>query len=230
VGVKSEWFERRLRVNLATFYVKYTDMQLPSVFVDANNAVTFPPLNAGKAHMDGVELEFQANPFTGFNVDGSVGYLGFQYEDLGKADPDYIRNNSPPQLTPAQREQNARAAPCKECRPLRAPKWTGNLGLQYGVPLPSGSTLTFRTDASYQSRVFYSANNFLRASQAGYTLIDANIGWTSQNESWSVALSGTNLTDRLYLNGALDFLESLGTNEGNYGRPREWAVSVKRRF
>jgi hypothetical protein len=45
-----------------------------------------------------------------------------------------------------------------------------------------------------------------------------------------VTLSGTNLTDELYLMGALDFLESLGTNEGQYGRPREWAVSIKHRF
>ncbi len=38
VGLKSEWFERRLRVNLAAFYVKYTDMQLPTTFVDAQSA------------------------------------------------------------------------------------------------------------------------------------------------------------------------------------------------
>jgi len=230
VGVKSELFERRLRLNLATFYVKYTDMQLPSVFVDANNAVTFPPLNAGKAHMDGVELEFEAAVFEGFRVEGSVGYLGFQYEDLGRADPNYILNNSPPQLSQAQREANARAAPCKECRPIRAPKWTSNLGAQYTVGLADRGSLTFRADAKYQSRVFYSSNNFRRASQGAYTLVDANIGWTSNDNNWTVTLLGTNLTNRLYLNGALDFLESLGTNEGQYGRPREWGISVKKRF
>jgi len=90
--------------------------------------------------------------------------------------------------------------------------------------------VTLRADGSYQSRVFYSASNVLRASQAAYTLLDANLGWTSEDDSWVVSLSGTNLTNRLYLNGALDFFESLGTNEGQYGRPREWAVSVKKRF
>ncbi len=44
--------------------------------------------------MDGVELEFQANPRGGLHFDGSVGYLGFQYQDLGRADPDFILNNS----------------------------------------------------------------------------------------------------------------------------------------
>jgi hypothetical protein len=43
-------------------------------------------------------------------------------------------------------------------------------------------------------------------------------------------VSGTNLTDELYLQGTLDFFESLGQNEGAYGRPREWAISVRRNF
>ena len=230
VGVKSEWFERRLRLNVAAFYVKYTDMQLPSVFVDSNNVVTFPPLNAGKARMDGVELEFQANPFGNLHFDGSVGYLGFQYQDLGRADPDFIRNNSPPQLSPAQREANARAAPCKECRPLRAPEWTGALGAQYNVPLAEAWHAAFRADASYQSRVFYSANNFERASQRRTRCsMPMLVGsrWTRAGLWRSLAPI---LRIELYLNGALDFFESLGTNEGQYGRPREWAVSVKRKF
>jgi iron complex outermembrane receptor protein len=230
IGFKTEWFERRLRANVAAFYVKYTDLQLPSVFQDPSGAVSFPPLNAGKAHMDGVELELQANPFGGLQLEAAVGYLGFQYDDLGSAGADFIRANTPPSVSPVTREQNARAAPCPDCRPLRTPEWTGSLGAQYTVTLGSGGSLTFRADGSYQSRVFYSANNFERASQPGYTLLDANVSWTSADDSWSVALQGTNLTDELYLNGALDFLESLGTNEGQYGRPREWAVSVKRRF
>jgi iron complex outermembrane recepter protein len=173
--------------------------------------------------MDGVELELQANPFGGFHIDGSFGYLGFQYQDLGKADPAFI-------LAQTGSVANARAAPCKECRPIRAPRITSALGAQYGFALGRGGTLTLRADGNYQSRVFYSANNFLRASQAGYALLNANVTWASPEDTWSVALSGTNLTDKLYLNGALDFLESLGTNEGNYGRPREWALTVKRKF
>jgi iron complex outermembrane receptor protein len=223
VGLKSEWFDRRLRLNLAVFYVEYTDLQLPSVFVGSDNSVTFPPLNAGAAHMQGVELEFLANPIDGLQIDGSLGYLGFEYDDLGKADPAYI-------LAQTGSVTNARAAPCRDCRPLRAPKYTGALGIQYGAPLGDAGTLSTRVDSSYQSRVFYSSNNVRRASQEGYALLNARVTWDSPDETWSVALSGTNLTDELYLNGALDFFESLGTVEGNYGRPREWAITLKRRF
>jgi iron complex outermembrane receptor protein len=186
IGFKTEWWERRIRANVAAFYVKYTDLQLPSVFVGSDGSVTFPPLNAGKAHMDGVELEVQANLFEGFHLDAAVGYLGFEYDDLGRADPAFI-------LAQTGNVANARAAPCLDCRPIRTPEWTGSLGAQYTVPL-------------------------------------AGITWTSEDDTWSATLSGTNLTDELYLNGALDFFESLGTNEGQYGRPREWAVSVKYRF
>ena len=228
VGVKTEWFDRKVRVNVAAFYVDYTNLQLPSVFVDTNGSVTFPPLNAGSAHMEGVEVEFQAGLGGGFAFDGSVGYLGFQYDDLGRADPDFIR--ATPGLTPAQAEANARSAPCKECRPLRAPEWTANLGLQYTLPLTDHGSLTFRADGSYQARSFYSSNNFFRASQPAYTLLDASIGWTSQDDVWRVMLAGSNLSDELYLTGTLDFFESLGQNEGAYGRPREWSISVRRNF
>ncbi|PZN34405.1 MAG: hypothetical protein DIU71_02615 [Proteobacteria bacterium] len=71
---------------------------------------------------------------------------------------------------------------------------------------------------------------FFRASQPAYTLVDARLSWDSPDEAWSVAVLGTNLTDRVFLYGTLDFFESLGQNEGQYGRPREWGLSVKRRF
>ncbi len=64
------------------------------------------------------------------------------------------------------------------------------------MPLEGRGSLTFRADGSYQSRVFYSANNIFRASQEGlHVARTRDITWTSENDSWSVALSGTNLTD-----------------------------------
>ena len=52
------------------------------------------------------------------------------------------------------------------------------------MPLTDNGSLTFRADGSYQSRCSTRSNNFFRASQAAYTLLDANIGWTSQDDSW----------------------------------------------
>jgi iron complex outermembrane receptor protein len=56
VGVKSEWLERRLRLNVAAFSARLDDMQVPY-----NNDPAVPSsalvINAGRARIDGVELE-----------------------------------------------------------------------------------------------------------------------------------------------------------------------------
>lgn len=56
VGAKSEWLERRLRLNAAAFSARLEDMQVPY-----NNDPTDPSsalmINAGRARIDGIELE-----------------------------------------------------------------------------------------------------------------------------------------------------------------------------
>lgn len=55
LGLKSEWLQRALRVNAALFYSSYTDMQtnfqIPGTISDTK------ALNAGKARMQGLELD-----------------------------------------------------------------------------------------------------------------------------------------------------------------------------
>ena len=46
----------------------------------------------------------------------------------------------------------------------------------------------------------------------------------------TASIFGTNLTDRLYSVGKLDFYNSFSTVESSFGRPREFGLSVKKRF
>ncbi len=160
-------------------------------------------------------------PVDGLVIDASLGYLGFEFEDLGAADPEVIEEAG----------GNAASSPCLECRPPRAPEWTASLGAAYTLPfeLNEGS-LTARADVSYQSRVDFAVNNRDRAAQEGYALVDARLTWDSPDDTWSASIFGTNLTDELYLVSVLDFQDSLGGIQGGYGRPREFGVSVRRRF
>lgn len=41
---------------------------------------------------------------------------------------------------------------------------------------------------------------------------------------------GTNLTNKLYSTGDLNFVEGFGTNEASIAPPREWGVTVRRTF
>ncbi len=64
----------------------YKDLQLNTTF-DTNPGVTTIIQNAGLAHIPGVEVELTAEPIDNWTIEGSVGYLGFKYKSLGKADP-----------------------------------------------------------------------------------------------------------------------------------------------
>jgi iron complex outermembrane receptor protein len=52
---------------------------------------------------------------------------------------------------------------------------------------------------------------------------------TPPNERWAISLSGRNLTDEEYLVAGLAQY-NIGEIEGQYARPREWALSLKYRF
>lgn len=66
IGAKTEWFDRRLRLNLSVFDIKYEDLQVLVQLVPANapptQAGTLFTINAANAKSQGAELEFSFAP------------------------------------------------------------------------------------------------------------------------------------------------------------------------
>lgn len=107
VGLKSEWLERRLRLNLALFRNDYSDKQ-----EEVNRNTSIPPFfgttvtNASSATIQGVELEASAVPAYGLTLDASLGYLDAQYDDFtaditgrGVTDNSDLKLRRAPELT-----------------------------------------------------------------------------------------------------------------------------------
>ncbi len=68
VGVKSEWLDRRLRVNLSGFHTDYKDLQQQSS--------AFPyPITTYNIALKGLELETQARPIGPITLNGTLGML-----------------------------------------------------------------------------------------------------------------------------------------------------------
>ena len=64
IGMKSEWLDHRLRLNLAAFYSDYEDVQLTEQHVDpATLLQTIVTQNAGDAEIKGFEVELEAMSF-----------------------------------------------------------------------------------------------------------------------------------------------------------------------
>ena len=70
-GIKSEWFDRRLRFNATVFHSKTTDLQR-SQFVSGVGVVYF---NIGTLKVNGLEIEASANPLDGLTLAANYGYV-----------------------------------------------------------------------------------------------------------------------------------------------------------
>jgi len=206
-GVKSDLLERRLQVNIATFYNDYSNIQLSSVQATESGNLLLVVENAGKARVKGFEVEAKARPVRWLDLSGGLGYTDAKFTKLKPGAT----------VTRASRFQHT-------------PKWNANLSAQVTAPAGNAGTITLRGDYTYTSKLFNDSNNTPQIAQNGYSLINARLAFTSASEAWEIALFGTNLGDKTYFVSGIAALDSFGTAEAVLGRPREWGITGSFRF
>ena len=226
LGMKSQWLDNRLQANIAAFYNQHKDMQI-SRFNQASAQSSFT--NAGEADVKGIEIELVMVPVENLQINASYGYLDAEYSEY----MDECR------LTPSGANpcgggvlpgdmydaKNANAFPY-------SPENTGNIGIQYTLPLFVGE-LVSRVDWTYtDSHVIYPDpyNNEFTAIDS-YELVDARISWeklpVGQNAEFAVSAWGKNLGDEKYRVNGIEW----GTHTTMlYGNPRTFGVDMTLRF
>jgi len=207
VGAKTGWLDNRLIVNVAGYLSKYDNIQL-TVNQTPRNFVA----NAAKGTIKGAELEVRAKPAKGLDFDLAVGYTDAQYDEVGTG-------LGPTQVLPIT----------KAAKFVKTPKWTASTGLQYTHDLGDGSTLSLRGDLSAYSKFYNDVANTELVAQSGYGIVNSRLTYTSPDESWTLALFATNLTDRRYFVSG-NASGAFGLAEVSYGRPREWGVTLGAKF
>jgi iron complex outermembrane receptor protein len=227
IGLKTDLFDRRLRFNISTFYDRFTNIQIPVLSCPqfGGPGPCALPENAGNANITGVELETFIRPTTGLTIDGSLSYIHFKYRcvlitvvralnagetDTCSSDPAIINTQSSP--------------------PPGIPAWKWSWGIQYDIPA-FGGTLTPRFDMSYQSHQNGGAGSGAQGEIASYTLANARLTWRTDNEHWQIAAEVSNLFDKYYFLNTFDLRGAgAGFVSAQPGHPREWTLTVTRRF
>ena len=217
VGFKTDLLDRRARINGAAFYMEYIGYQgIPQICVDINGN-ELPPdqggvpglcgqyLNVGDAEVKGFELEMFLEPVDGFNIDGSLSLTDFEFTSVAFPTTSIVVGSSRPGIG----------------------DWKWSLGAQYEIPLGSAGTLTPRADVSYTPGYCgnFACDEISKVSS--HTLLNARLTYRSLDEDWSVAFEATNLTDKFYY---LNKFSNVFYTTGQPGRPREYAVTVRRNF
>lgn len=87
-GLKTDWLDRAVRVNVAAFFSKYKGIQLTVSDCPGLGAPSRPcamPSNAGDADLQGFEVEATIKPIDGLLIDGTFSHLDFDYTWINPA-------------------------------------------------------------------------------------------------------------------------------------------------
>lgn len=205
VGIKSELFDRRVRLNIAGFHTDYEGIQL-------NEQIGLSPtlVNAGDARIWGAELEAEAILGHGLSFTASVGYTDAKYTHInpGVADSGVV-------ITTAMQLP-------------KTPKWKTYVGPQYVVPLMDAGELQFNLDWTHSSEVFNDLGNHALLRRPPTDTVNASITFRAR-EHWEVVVGATNLTDERYIvTGQVQ--PAVSATYGTYSDPRQWFATFRFRY
>jgi iron complex outermembrane recepter protein len=212
IGTKMALADQTVFLNFAYFYNKYQDIQL-SVFTafdsngdGVNDAFFGDFTNAGRGHVQGLEMEYQWLPSEHWLLSGNLAWLDAKYDEFITQGVD---------VSNAQKFTNA-------------PRFSGAVNLEYRTDLDNGGNLSARVGYAYQSEVWPTTDLSPVIRQDGYGLLNAGVIWRTSPQ-WSFSLQGTNLTDKEYRTTGYN-IPVLGVLTGFYGAPRQYTVSARYDF
>jgi iron complex outermembrane receptor protein len=212
IGLKSEWLEHRLQLNLAGFYTDYDGIQL-----NFQQGLSPTIQNAGNARIMGAEAEGQWLIGNGFSVQATVGYMDAEYTHL----------------EPGVNGANTCSQPLSPCITLssqlpKTPKWKTSLSPQY-ILYVGQSKLRFAVDYTHTSSMFNDSFDTSILRRPDTDMVNPSVTFVAPGDRYEVVVGGTNVTNQRYLiTGNED--SSSGLLYGTYNAPAEWYVTLRGKF
>ena len=209
LGFKSTIADR-YTLNAAYFYSDYKDIQL-SVFTKLPNGRFFGDVrNAGKAVIQGLELEFAAPVTNELTLTGNAAYIDAEYKE-------YLTDDG----TNVASDKNF----------TNTPKWTATVNATYDYALGDHGDLLAYIGYSFRDEVIPTTDESKHLTQGAYSLVDASLTYTTLDQKWRISLEGRNLTDKEYITSGYDVQAGQShIVEAFYGAPRTYALKVGYEF
>ncbi len=229
LGVKSEWLDHRLRINADAFTSQYKDLQLNANRTTSTGVPFAGIYNVGRARISGLEAEVDMEPVAGFLIQGSVGYEHYQTLSLGTA----VGCQDPSVANPVNGVNCVAGNPGYGDEPVFTPRYNASLGMQYAIAVGDRGVLTPRLDASYRGFEYGDVINSPTslANLPALTLLNARVTWSDPIPHWTMTFFVTNLGDKQYYINTFNLTAfGEGTIVGQPGMPREYGVTLERRF
>lgn len=199
IGAKGEFLGGRLTVNSALYLYNYKGLQ---VDIFDGSKVTYQIFNAGSARSEGAEIDARYSPTSDLSFRAALGYNHTRYRNYLSAcyGGQTIAEGCNLQFVGgAFTRQDLGGAPT-----VRAPDWSGNIGVSYDHDVSSSLKVGLSTDVTGTSKYFFSETEGPGTLQKGFFKVNASIRLYPQDARWSVALIGKNLTDKYVVTGGSD--------------------------
>ena len=201
IGLKSYWFDRRLRLNVAAYTSELEDAQL-SLPVNPFDLSVIQGFNAGKSTADGIEVDLLVQPIDDLSLSLNYAYLDAQVDEFAA-----IANTIfDPALNPASPYvvgENAKGA----IRMPYAAEDSFGAALDYTFLRLGSGAFSIHADYRYQSRVYLSSfsgedvPNGDLFSVPSYGVVNARLSYEMQlprGDQLRLTLWGRNLADEEY--------------------------------
>lgn len=202
VGLRSQFFERRLTLDVTYFNATYDNLQAQGIETLPDGSVNYRLANVGRVGLQGVEFN-SAGHFDDLNIGLNVAYLDANIESFPGAQCYPLQTAAEGCAgSPARQNLAGRAPP-------QAPKWKFALTADYHHSL---GALPFEGIVSgiysYQSTINYSLNQDPQTIQPGYGILNLSAGIDDPAKHWELVVFVNNVTDQHYY---ADIFNSTGT-------------------
>jgi iron complex outermembrane receptor protein len=183
-GLKSDWFDHRLRANATLFYNDYQNLQeTAAVISPVTNAFVSVRSNANRAHTEGVEFETAVQPLEGLSLTGNASYLDTRFDSFPNAGTTVVGGKTV--VVGASGHE----------LPL-SPHWQVSGAANYRIPLQIPGNLRIGGDVTYESAYFSDVFNYLQGKVPPQSFVDAFISYAPTSHL-TFTLTGGNLANRL---------------------------------
>ncbi|MPS68274.1 MAG: TonB-dependent receptor [Novosphingobium sp.] len=208
IGVKSELFDRALRLNASVFHYDITNYQVRSAAVGTIGTAAL--LNAASVKVDGLDVDFEAAPTDGLRIFGGFTWLDSRFHYFGPTDTlagapfiypnpaicDATGTRAPGMTTGPQ------AGGFKTCfgdasgfQTPTAPDFSASLGASATIPLGEVQQLRVNMMGSYNSGFPFETDGVLK--QDEYMLLNGSIEYRP-TEKWGLEFWMKNISDTKY--------------------------------
>jgi iron complex outermembrane receptor protein len=202
MGMKSEWANDTVRVNLTYFSADYTDLQITAI---DQNTGAFVYSNKADASVDGIEGEFVYIASDNLTLFANLSTLEGNYTDL---------------------RPGAEGLATKELK--RTPDFSYRYGFLYDQAIESGemnvSAVINKTDEYFSNQ-----NNTPNGYRPAVSKLDLTVTYRPNDGDWRLIASCNNCTDERNANSTLDF-GTLGFVTQFQDMPRLWRISYRYDF